>query len=90
MALVVHPGTVVDRSGLRELVARSARDRGWCAPRWLKTTCADAGSGVAARALRDDPDLVVACGGDGTVNAVAAVLSHTEDPMGIGRGAAHA
>lgn len=83
VAVIVHPGTVADQSGLRQLVSRSAQDRGWCEPQWLETTKTDAGAGVTAHALRDAPHLVVACGGDGTVNAVAAVLAHTQVAMGI-------
>ncbi|MFC5058640.1 diacylglycerol/lipid kinase family protein [Saccharothrix xinjiangensis] len=83
VAVVVHPGAVVDHSGLRDLVSRSARDRGWCEPRWFETTCDDAGTGVAALALRDHPRLVLACGGDGTVNAVASGLAHTGVAVGI-------
>ena len=83
MAVIVHPGTVVDHSGLRDLISRSARDRGRREPRWFETTCDDAGSGVTALALRGHPSLVLACGGDGTVNAVAAGLAHTGVALGV-------
>jgi YegS/Rv2252/BmrU family lipid kinase len=83
VAVVVHPVAVVDHSGLRDLVSRTARDRGWCEPQWFETTRDDAGTGVTALALRDHPRLVLACGGDGTVNAVAAGLAHTGVAMGI-------
>ncbi|GAA3464525.1 diacylglycerol kinase family protein [Saccharothrix longispora] len=83
VAVVVHPVAVVDHSGFRDLVSRTARERGWCEPRWFETTPDDAGSGVTALALRDHPRLVLACGGDGTVNAVAAGLAHTGVAMGI-------
>ena len=83
VAVVVHPGTVVDHAGMRDLITRSAQERGWCEPRWFETTCDDAGSGVTALALRDHPSLVLACGGDGTVNAVAARLAHTGVALGV-------
>lgn len=83
VAVVVHPGAVVDHSGLRDLVSRTAQDRGWCEPQWFETTRDDAGTGVTALALRNHPRLVLACGGDGTVNAVAAGLAHTGVAMGI-------
>ncbi|WP_201441529.1 diacylglycerol kinase family protein [Saccharothrix sp. 6-C] len=83
VAVVVHPVAVVEHSGFRDLVSRTAQDRGWCEPRWFETTRDDAGTGVTALALRDHPHLVLACGGDGTVNAVATGLAHTGVAMGI-------
>jgi diacylglycerol kinase family enzyme len=38
---------------------------------------------VVQRALGDGADLVAACGGDGTVSAVAAALMHTGVPMAV-------
>lgn len=58
-------------------------ESGWELSRWLQTTASDAGTEVAARALDDEPDLIMVCGGDGTVNAVATALAHTDVPLGI-------
>ncbi len=83
LAVIVHPGTVADQRALRDLVWRRARERGWCELQWMQTTPSDPGAGMTARALRDQPHLVLVCGGDGTVNVVATTLSHTGIPMGI-------
>ena len=52
-----------------------------------KTVCeqrsGDNGSGQAQEALRRDVDVVLACGGDGTVRTVAEVLAGTGMPMAL-------
>ena len=50
---------------------------------WLPTTAADPGPGQARQALADGADLVVVCGGDGTVRSVATVLAGTDVPMAL-------
>lgn len=50
---------------------------------WLETTVEDPGTGQAVEALQHSPSVVIAAGGDGTVRAVAAGMSHSKVPMGI-------
>ncbi len=50
---------------------------------WVETTRADPGTGQAIHALQSAPSVVIAAGGDGTVRAVAAGMSHSGVPMGI-------
>lgn len=50
---------------------------------FLETTVDDPGAGQAAQAAADGVGLVIACGGDGTVRAVAQGLIGTGIPMGI-------
>lgn len=50
---------------------------------WLPTTAADPGPGQARRALADGAELVVVCGGDGTVRSVATVLAGSGVPMAL-------
>lgn len=52
-------------------------------PKWAATTEDDPGTGQAVEALKWQPQLIVAAGGDGTVRAVAAGLAHSGVPMGI-------
>jgi diacylglycerol kinase family enzyme len=50
---------------------------------WSPTTAQDPGPGQARRALADGAQLVVVCGGDGTVRSVATVLAGTRVPMAL-------
>lgn len=52
-------------------------------PKWAATTEDDPGTGQAVEALKWQPQLIVAAGGDGTVRAVAAGVAHSGVPMGI-------
>ncbi|KGN37143.1 diacylglycerol kinase [Knoellia subterranea KCTC 19937] len=55
----------------------------WDEPLILETTAEDPGVGQTRAALADGVDLVCAIGGDGTVRAVAQVLTGTSTPMGL-------
>ncbi len=56
-----------------------------------QTTVEDCAEDFARKALAANADLVIACGGDGTVSAVAGVLIGSETPLGIlPRGTANA
>lgn len=68
---------------LRRETATAFAVVGWPEPGLLLTTRRDPGGGQARAALRGGAQLVVACGGDGTVNAVADVLADTGIPLGI-------
>jgi diacylglycerol kinase (ATP) len=50
---------------------------------WVPTTADDPGPGQARQALADGAELVVVCGGDGTVRSVATVLAATGVPMAL-------
>lgn len=50
---------------------------------WRETTEGDPGKGMAADALADGSDLVIAVGGDGTVRAVAEALAGAEVDLAI-------
>lgn len=47
------------------------------------TTPEDPGNGLAARAVKEDAELVIAAGGDGTIHAVATGLIGTQSTLGI-------
>ena len=51
--------------------------------RWWETTPEDPGAGMAAEAVDDGRDVVIAVGGDGTVRAVAQALAGTDSSLGI-------
>lgn len=49
----------------------------------VETTADDPGGGQTARAIDSGADIVVACGGDGTVRACLEPLAHTETALAI-------
>lgn len=80
--VVVHPQTV-DLTGFRTEVEERFRNAGWPVPTWVTTTPQDPGTAGAREALEGGADLVVACGGDGTVRAVAEALASTGVPLAV-------
>lgn len=56
---------------------------GWAPPLWLPTTFEDPGHGQARAALAAGAEVVLACGGDGTIRHVAQVLAHSGTAMGL-------
>ncbi|WP_333767457.1 diacylglycerol kinase family protein [Streptomyces sp. IBSBF 2435] len=68
-----------DRDRIRLVLERY----GHTAPRFVETTVEDPGGGPAARAVADGAALVVVCGGDGTVRAVAEALAGTGVPLAV-------
>ena len=64
-------------------VAAVCAEAGWPAPDLRSTSPDDPGTAAAQAAIAAGADLVVACGGDGTVNAVAQALAGTGVRLGI-------
>ena len=56
---------------------------GWDSPKFFETTVEDPGYGQSRQALEDGADVVLACGGDGTVRVVAESLAHKGVAMGL-------
>jgi YegS/Rv2252/BmrU family lipid kinase len=82
-ALVVNPTKAGDSGQFRAIVHQAMRERGWDEPLWLETTPDDPGQGQARSAVAAGADLVLACGGDGTVTACAEGLADSGVPLGI-------
>ncbi len=80
-AVVVNP-VKLDEWGRGQVEAVCAR-LGWASPLWLPTSPEDPGTGQAAEAVARGADVVIACGGDGTVRAVAQALAGTRVAMGL-------
>lgn len=51
--------------------------------RWSPTTAEDPGPGQAREAMERGSEIVIACGGDGTVRAVAETLAGTPTTLGV-------
>jgi len=82
IAFVANP-TKDGVGSLREQAMRACAIRYLPEPMWFLTTEEDPGEGQARRALELGADVVVACGGDGTVRAVATALAHSDATLGI-------
>jgi diacylglycerol kinase family enzyme len=73
-AVVVNPSKLTDPEKFRTAVRAAMTEHGWSEPMWLETTRDDPGEGQARTAAKAGAELVLACGGDGTVTAAAAHL----------------
>ncbi|MFN2496303.1 MAG: diacylglycerol kinase family protein [Pseudonocardiaceae bacterium] len=82
-AVVVNPSHVEDLGKLQTQIARVCAELGWAPPLWLETTVEDPGGGQARIALAAGADVVLVCGGDGTVRHVAHVLAGSGTPLGL-------
>ena len=82
-AVVANPTKHDDVAKLQDAVRAAMAEHGWDEPLWFETTPADPGAGQAAQAVRSGVDLVLACGGDGTVTACAEGVAGSGVPLGI-------
>ncbi len=82
-AVVVNPSHVGDLARLHTKIAKVCAESGWAPPLWLPTTVEDPGGGQTRIALDTGADVVLACGGDGTVRHVAHVLAGSGIPLGL-------
>ena len=80
-AVIFNPIKISDT--FREAMASRVAAARWTDPVWLPTEEDDPGRSMAATAVREQFDLVVAAGGDGTVRVVADGLANSGIPMGI-------
>jgi diacylglycerol kinase (ATP) len=74
-AVVAHP--LRTAGDTRARIIRQCVELGWREPLWLETTAEDPGTGQARTAVGRGADVVMACGGDGTIRSVAQALAGT-------------
>lgn len=79
IAIVLNP--VADEEVAQRLVA-AVEDRG-LEVTWLETTPDDPGRGQAEAALAAGAELVIACGGDGTVRACVEALAGSDAALAV-------
>lgn len=82
-AVIVNPAKQQDTGKLRSVICAAMSGHGWSEPLWLETTADDPGEGPARKAAQAGVDLVLACGGDGTVTACAAGLAASGVPLAV-------
>ena len=82
-AVVVNPTKLDDGAAFRDRVIQVMGEHGWEEPLWLETTPDDPGRGQAKSAAGAGADVVIACGGDGTVTACAEGVAGTGVPLAI-------
>jgi YegS/Rv2252/BmrU family lipid kinase len=80
-AVVANPIRI--EPGTRRRIESVCANLGWAPPLWLETSVEDPGTGQARLAVERGADVVLACGGDGTVRAVAQALAGTGVAMGL-------
>lgn len=66
-----------------ELITRYVEEAGWEPPRIFHTTADSPGAEQAELAMEWGADVVLACGGDGTVRMAAGVLKHTAVALAV-------
>jgi diacylglycerol kinase (ATP) len=83
-AVVVNPTKFAgDTATVRRQLEDVCAELGWARPLWLETTPDDPGLGQTRQAVADGADVVVACGGDGTVRVVGEALAGTQTALGL-------
>ncbi|MDG6105997.1 NAD(+)/NADH kinase [Dactylosporangium aurantiacum] len=82
-AVIVNPSKVIDLDERRKEICELLAEADWPEPLWLTTTPEDPGCGMAVQAVDAGVDVVLTCGGDGTVMAVASVLAGTDVALAL-------
>ena len=83
VALVANPAKVADLEAVSAVLGERLTAAGWPAPMILLTSEEDPGRGCTEEGLRGGAGVVIAAGGDGTVAAVASVLSGTDACLAV-------
>lgn len=82
-AVVYNPLKVPDVAAMTRRVESFMSRQGWDPPLWLETKADDPGIGMCETAVKQECDVVFACGGDGTVMAAVTALAGCDVPLAI-------
>jgi diacylglycerol kinase family enzyme len=80
-AIIINPAK--SEVGAREQIDGTLTAAGWSPSLWLETTPEDPGRGMAEAAVAATVQLIVICGGDGTVMACLSGLADSGVPVAI-------
>lgn len=83
LAVILNPAKVENAAAFKLLLNRRAVESGWSEPEWHETRVDDTGKSMAEAAAVGGADMVIVCGGDGTVRTVCAELAGTGIPVGV-------
>ena len=83
LSVVLNPVKVESVEAFRTMVERMAEESGWGRPTWRYTTVEDTGRSMAEKAAIEGAEMVLVCGGDGTVRTVCAELAGTGVSVGV-------
>ncbi len=83
LLVILNPVKLENNEAFRRLLDARARELGFNRPIWTETTIADPGHSMARKAIELGVDLVVVCGGDGTVRTVCGELAGSGIPVGV-------
>lgn len=82
-SVVIYNPVKIDVEKLQERVDNAIDQYGWGEVDWVETTEEEPGETQAREAAHNGADMVIACGGDGTVRSVATGLRGTSAALGI-------
>jgi diacylglycerol kinase family enzyme/membrane-associated phospholipid phosphatase len=82
-AVIFNPAKVTDWITFRRHVEYELKTRGWQRALWLETTSEDPGRAMTEQAVREEVDLVLGAGGDGTIRIICSGLANTGIPFGL-------
>jgi diacylglycerol kinase family enzyme/membrane-associated phospholipid phosphatase len=82
-AVIFNPAKVTDWITFRRHVEYELKSRGWDRALWLETTSEDPGRAMTQQAVRENVDLVLGAGGDGTIRVICSGLANTGIPFGL-------
>lgn len=83
VVVVFNPTKTTDTGARKDEICTALGRAGLPDPVWLETTVDDPGTIMCRTALEGGADLVLACGGDGTVMACITALAGTDVPLAI-------
>jgi YegS/Rv2252/BmrU family lipid kinase len=83
LAVVLNPSKFEDVNAFKAMVQRVADAAGWTVTSWHETTVEDPGRSMAELAAISGAEMVLVCGGDGTVRTVCAELAGTGVAVGV-------